>query len=503
MNRKTVALCLLAVTLLWSLTACKQQVGIIGGADGPTSVFVTDGDTENAIIIGPDGEVTTPANSADDTVSDTDSADDTASDTDSDGGTETPTDADTTSQADADAEPAPDGIPATPEEPPVPLTLAMLSGAWAEAVRAELPAFEQGNHVTCEVRELSRDELRAALSQTDTAYDLIMVHSSSVAACRKTNALASLSALGYRPGDDFIPSVLDICADGSAYTLAPWYGNATVLLCNKQSLIASDSSTDRIQNLQNLLAVCKAAKQRGEIGFVYHQSHEDRVTLDFLPILRSFDGWFVDHNQKPSVYTKKFQDAVNFFLELTATGKALPDSEFVKAIDSGKAAVGFIRSDWYTPSAKSAATYIVFPGAAEKGGETHPAGTCTIWGLGIPANSQHPEQAERLLEYLMHPSIQRNLIASGVTPCRYSLLQDAEILKSRPHYAKVAAAMEQSQYVPTLTEWPEMADILGEELWKVMAGRKKVTEALDDAQKRMEALLAGEPRPDAPAEDIP
>lgn len=490
MNRKTVALCLLSVTLLWSLTACKQQIGIIGGADGPTSIFVTDGDTENAIIIGPDGEVSTPANSAD-------------AETGGDTETETATDADTKSDKDADAESTPDGIPATPEEPPVPLTLGLLSGAWAEAVRAELPAFEQGNHVTCEVRELSRDELRAALSQTDTAYDLLMVHSSSVAELRKTNALASLSALGYRPDDDFIPSVLDICADGSAYTLAPWYGNATVLLCNKQSLIASNSSTDRIQNLQNLLAVCKAAKQRGEIGFVYHQSHENRVTLDFLPILRSFDGWFVDHNQKPSVYTKKFQDAVNFFLELTATGKALPDSEFIKAIDSGKAAVGFIRSDWYTPSAKSAATYLVFPGAATKGGETHPAGTCTIWGLGIPANSQRPEQAERLLEYLMHPNIQRNLIASGVTPCRYSLLQDAEILKSRPYYGKVLAAMEQSQYVPTLTEWPEMADILGEELWKVMAGRKKVTEALDDAQKRMEALLAGEPRPDAPAEDVP
>ena len=481
MNRKTLPLCLLVLTLLCSLTACKS-VGVIGGADGPTAVFVTDGDTENAIVIGPDGEVTTPEPAVDD------------ADT---------TETDAESEVDAAPAPTPDGIPPTPEEPPVPLTVALLSGAWAEAVRAELPAFEQGNHVVCEVRELSRDELHDALAGGTADCDLIMVHSSGMPEFRRSNALASLSALGYRPDGDFVPAVMDICADGSTYSLAPWYANATVLLCNKQSLIASGSSTDRIQSLQNLLSVCKAAKQRGEIGFAYHQTHEERVTLDFLPILRSFDGWFVDQNGKPSIYTKKFQDAVNFFLELTATGKALTNSDLLSAVDSGRAAVGFIRSDWYPLSPKSAATYISFPGKETSGGEPHATGTCTLWGLGIPAGSQHPEKAERLLEYLTNPNIQRNFLSSGLTPCRYSVLQDPELQKSYPHYAKLCTALEQSRYVPSLTEWPEMCDILGEELWKVMAGRKKVTEALDDAQKRAEALLAGEPRPDGPAEEVP
>ncbi|MBQ9493455.1 MAG: extracellular solute-binding protein [Oscillibacter sp.] len=477
MNRKTIPLCLLCLTLLCSLTACKQSAGIIGGADGPTAIFVTDGDTQNAIVIGPDGEVTTPDNSAADT--------ETVPDTDPDA-------------AAAETEPAsgPDGIPSAPEEPPTPLTLALLSGPWAEAVKAELSAFETGNHVVCEVRELSRTELHDALLQNTADYDLMMVHSSSVAEFRKTGALASLSALGYRPDSDFIPSVMDICTDGSTYFLAPWYGNASVLLCNKQSLIAAGSSTDRVRSLQHLLSVCKAAKQRGEIGFAYHQSHQDRVTLDFLPILRGFDGWFVDHNRKPSIYTKKFQDAVNFFLELTATGKSLPDSEFISAIDSGKAAAGFIRSDWYTPSAKSAATYIAFPTVSASNEEANSSGTCTVWGLGIPANAPNPEQAEHLLEYLVHPNIQRNLLTAGVTPCRYSILRDPDVQKEYPYFEKVCAAMENSQYVPTLTEWPEMCDILGEELWKTMAGRKKVTEALADAQSRMEALLAGEARPD-------
>ena len=436
------------------LTACAQ-IGIIGGADGPTTIIVG-GNNPDAIVVNTDGDA----------------------------------DGESAASGDSVKREGPDGIAPTPETPPTPLTLALLSGAWAEAVKAELPAFEQGNHVVCTVRELSRDELHDALSQGADGVDLIMAHSSHMPEYRKAGVLANLSALGYKFDDDIIPAVKEICADGAAVTLAPWYGNASVLLCNKQSLTASGSSTDRLQSLENLLAVCKAAKQRGEIGFAYHESFEERITLDFLPVLRSFDGWFLDHEGKPSIYTKKFQDAVNFFLDLTATGKAVPDADFVSTIDSGKAAMGFIRSDWYALTAKSAATYIVFPGAATRGGEKHNAGTCTIWGLGVPAASQNPELAERLLEYLANANIQRNMLSSGATPCRYSILQDPVLQKEYPHYAKVLDALEHSQYVPAVEEWPQMCDILGEELWKAMAGRKKVTESLEDAQSRVTAALS-------------
>jgi ABC-type glycerol-3-phosphate transport system substrate-binding protein len=487
---------LLAFALLCPLTAC--QAGIIGGADGPTSIFVTKGDDSDAIVIGPDGEVTSPSD-ADEGDSDAPESVDGASEAadGTDGASEAADGTGAASEAADGADAAesaaqasgPDGIPPTPEAPPTPLTLALLSGAWAEAIKAELPAFEEGNHAACTVLELSRDELHDLLAQGAGGVDLIMAHSSHMPEFRRLGALANLSALGYKSDADMVPNVMEICTDGNAVTLAPWYANASVLLCNKQSLTASGSSTDRLQHLDNMLAACKAAKQRGEIGFAYHESFEERIELDFLPVLRSFDGWILDHEGKPSIYTKKFQDAVNFFLELTATGKALPDGEFVSAIDGGKALMGFIRSDWYPLTAKSAATYIPFPGAAKRGGEAHDAGTCTLWGFGVPADSQSPELAERLLEYLLNPNIQRNMLPSGLTPCRYSILQDPEIQKTYPAFGKICAALENSRYVPAEEEWPQMCDILGEELWKVMAGRKKVTECLEDAQSRIEALL--------------
>ena len=493
---------LLIFALLVSLTACGQ-IGIIGGADGPTTIIVGGGEVK-----APEAETPPDADATEDSASDatesaetqgaSDAATQDASDAaapdrapDVSGVAEPDADAATVDSGDAAQTSGPDGIIApAPSEPPTPLTLAVLSGQWAEAIKAELSAFEQGNHVVCAVLELPRDELHETLAQGAAGCDLIMVHSDNMPEFRKTGVLANLSALGYKSDSDIIPAVTEICTDGSAVTLAPWHANASVLLCNKQSLIASNSSADRLQNLQNMLAACKAAKQRGEIGFAYHESFQDRVTLDFLPVLRAYDGWFLDRDGKPSIYTKKFQDAVNAFLDLTATGKSVSNEDFVSTIDSGKALMGFIRSDQYTLSPRRNATYISFPGAATRGGETHAAGTCAIWGFGVPAGSQNPELAERLLEYLLNPNIQRKALSARLTPCRYSLLQDPELQAQYPRYAKIREALENSQYVPAVTEWPQMCDILGEELWKVMAGRKKVTECLEDAQSRITALLS-------------
>ena len=473
------------------LTACGP-IGIIGGADGPTTMIIGGGEVKSPEAETPTDDATQDADAAQnasDAAKNAETQD--ASDSGNASGGSESADAATTDSGDAAQTSGPDGIIAPPpSEPPTPLTLALLSGAWAEAIKAELPAFEDGNHAVCSVLELSRDELHETLAQGGDGCDLIMVHSDNMPEFRKSGVLANLSALGYKPDSDIIPAVTEICTDGSAVTLAPWHANASVLLCNKQSLIASGSSTDRLQNLQNMLAACKAAKQRGEIGFAYHESFEDRVTLDFLPVLRAYDGWFLDRDGKPSIYTKKFQDAVNFFLDLTATGKSVPNADFVSTIDSGKALMGFIRSDQYTLSARRNATYISFPGAATRGGETHAAGTCNIWGFGVPAGSQNPELAERLLEYLLNPNIQRKALSARVTPCRYSLLQDPELQAQYPRYAKICEVLENSQYVPAVTEWPQMCDILGEELWKVMAGRKKVTECLEDAQSRITALLS-------------
>lgn len=486
MKLRKIWIAVLTAALAASLTACRNGgMGIIGGADGPTVVIVDGGMSkiepeapEKSEDAGAVAENADPENADAGILAENADPETVAEDV-------APENADPESLAENS-----DDAATVPDDTPTPLTLALLSGPWAAAVRDALPVFEDEHHVTCDVTELSRDELRDALASGGSGFDVMMVHSSGAADYKKSGVLANLSALGFKSDDDFIPSVAEICMDGSAYLAAPWHANSTVLLCNKENLISIGYSTDRLKSLENLLAACKAAKKQGKLGFVYHQSNDERFEMDFLPILRSFDGWVVDRDNNPTIYTKKFQDAMNFFLELAATGKAVSNSEFRAAIYDGQAAMGFIHTDAYKPSATSKATYITFPGALTPNGDPHKTGVISSWSLGIPAESQHPELAESLVEYLTHPNIEKALLPAGVVPCRYSILNDPEIRKAYPHFAKISAALDNSQYAPELAQWPQMRGILGEELWKVMAGRKKVTEALADGQSRLTALLA-------------
>ena len=75
-------------------------------------------------------------------------------------------------------------------------------------------------------------------------------------------------------------------------------------------------------------------------------------------------------------------------------------------------------------------TYCAITGAVAKGGETHNANVYGVWTIGIPSNSQNKELATELLSYLMDKDVQKSTVPSGGVPCRYSSLQDAEILKT-------------------------------------------------------------------------
>ena len=144
---------------------------------------------------------------------------------------------------------------------------------------------------------------------------------------------------------------------------------------------------------------------------------------------------------------------------------------------------------WYTPTADTAADYCAITGAVAKGGETHNANVYGVWTIGIPSNSQNKELATELLSYLMDKDVQKSTVPSGGVPCRYSSLQDAEILKTYPQYEVVCKALEGGMYRPVIAEWTQFYTILGAEMDNIVNGVKTVDQGLADAQTQLEALM--------------
>ena len=123
------------------------------------------------------------------------------------------------------AQPSSAAAPAASSAPQK-LTLILRGGSYADVVKAALPGFEAEHNVTCEVLDLSFDDLHTKIAldapNKQGQYDLCMVDGSWMAEFTANNVLANLSELGYSFDEDIIPATTDICTvDGSIY-LAPY-----------------------------------------------------------------------------------------------------------------------------------------------------------------------------------------------------------------------------------------------------------------------------------------
>ena len=375
------------------------------------------------------------------------------------------------------------------------LSLILRAGTYADVIKECLPAFEEEHNVTCTVQELSESDLYSGIAldaiNAEGSYDLCMVDGSWMAEFTENGVLANLSDLGYSLDDDIIPATTSICYVDDDVYLAPYYGNVTVLMFNKANVEAAGYSADTIQSLDDILKICQQAKADGKNGFIYRGDGQNNLVVDFLPILLSYGGWVVDDNNQPTVDTQEFKDAMNYYLELIATGQAQVKDDLIASVDSGSGTMGIGWPGWYTPTADSPADYIALNGAATAGGETHNANVYGIWAIGVPANSQNQELAVELLSYLMDADVQKSTVASGGVPCRYSSLQDPEILETYPQYEVVCQALESGVYRPVIAEWTQFYTTLGTEMDNIINGMKTVDQGLADAQAQLEELMAG------------
>ncbi|MBO6215417.1 MAG: extracellular solute-binding protein [Lachnospiraceae bacterium] len=376
----------------------------------------------------------------------------------------------------------------------VTLTLALRDGIYADAIEACLPEFEKENNLHCEVQRLSEEDLHSKVVEdavnTGGAYDLCMVDGSWMAEYTAKMLLLNLSEYGYELDEDIIPATTKVCYYGDDVYLAPYYGNVTVLLYNKDILERTGYSPDQLDNLDAIYEICYNSATRGNLGFMYRGDSNNNYVVDFLPILLSCGGWVVDENNNPTVDTPEFKAAVEFYKQLTETGTAIPRDDLVQAIESGNAAMGIGWPGWYTPSEDSPVDYSAVTGKKSADSEAYNASVYGVWTVGIPANSQKPELAVKLLKYLMDPEVQRSTVEKGGVPCRYSSLKDPKVLEKYPQYEAVCEALESGVYRPIMQEWPEFYDILGKQMEKMLHNAISVDAGCNEAQAELEKMLS-------------
>lgn len=384
----------------------------------------------------------------------------------------------------------------TPAETPAAskLTLILRGGTYADVIKAALPAFEAENNVTCEVLDLSFDDLHTKIAldaaNAQGAYDLCMVDGSWMAEFAANNVLANLSEMGYSFDDDIIPATTEICKVDDSIYLAPYFGNVTVMLYNKQLIADAGYAPEDIDTFADLMDIAQKTNAAGKKGFLIRGGSGDNIVSDFIPHLLANGGWVVDENNKPTVNTPEFKTAFENYIKLYKLGGTMDKDDIVAAIDSGEAALAQGWPGWYVPTADSNANYTVIPTKLDDSDTAKNTSMYGVWTVGICNNSQNKDLALKLLEYIMDPETQLASIDNGGVPCRESCLMNPDVLSKYPHLETVCGALKTGVYRPVIEQWAEFTNTLGTEMDAVIQGTKTMDQGLSDAQAQLEMLLA-------------
>ena len=370
------------------------------------------------------------------------------------------------------------------------LVLALREGTYAEVVKHDLEEFEDTYGVTCRILELSESDLHdLAVGEFKQKADLVMVDGSWVAELGEKERLVDLAEYGYTLDTDIIPATTTISYYNNHLYVVPYYGNVTVLLYNKSVLSQTKYDFDNLDNMDAIYVACMRAQQEGKNGFLYRGDTNSNIVVDFMPILLSFGGWVVDYDNRPIVNEQEFKDAFNFYLRLIDTGEAMDKETLIASIDSGDSLMAIGWPGWYMPSNSSAADYGPLEGRASADDAVYNANVYGIWTLGVSADSTNPQMAEKLIEYLMDPQVQKDSISVGGVPCRYSSLNNQDVLRQYPHYQSICLALESGQYRPLITQWNDFCDILGAHMREAIEDKKSSTDCLNAAQEELEKLM--------------
>ena len=378
---------------------------------------------------------------------------------------------------------------------PTQMTLILRGGTYAEALKASLPDFEAEHNVKIDVQELSFDDLHTGIAldavNSTGAYDLCMVDGSWMAEFTENNVLANLSEMGYSFDDDIIPATTTICKVDDNIYLAPFFGNVTVMLYNKQLIADAGYTPEDITTFEDLKVIAQKTKDAGKTGFLIRGGSADNIVSDFIPHLLVHGGWVIDENNQPTVDTPEFKAAMQEYLDLYALGGTMDKDDIVAAIDGGTAALGQAWPGWYVPTADTNANYTVIPTKLNDSDTPKNTSMYGVWCIGIPNNAPHKDLALELLEYVMSPEVQLASIEVGGVPCRTSCLLNEDVLATYPQYETVCAALQTGVYCPVIAEWTQFTNILGTEMDNIIQGTKTIDQGLADAQTQLVELMNG------------
>lgn len=375
------------------------------------------------------------------------------------------------------------------------LTVLARGGSHVNVLKVAIKEFQKEHDVKIKVLGLENADLKQKISldskNKEGAYDLVMLDDPWMPEFIEAKLLLNLSKNGYKEDNDFITKSLDIgkfpYAKGDIYAL-PFAGNVQFMFYNKSLLKELGGKVPT--NWDDVLILSQKVKKQEKLGYIVRAQQGNPIVSDFLPLLWAYGGDVLnDTHTKSTINSEIALKALNRYIELMDTGANYKKSDLVASVSKGKALISLGWPSWYISDGDSQAGYAPIPSKVSINSKEYATGMIGNWMLGVTANSQHKEIAQKFLIVATSAKVQKMAMDKGAVPTRKSVTNDQEILKKYPYLKTLEDATNNSVVRARTPLWGEVEKALGIELSGAITKTLTPKEALKNAQIAIDKIV--------------
>ncbi len=393
------------------------------------------------------------------------------------------------------------------------ITVAVPNGSEGDGLRGAAADYTAATGIGVEIVQAPYNNLfeRAAnAAATESGvFDIVLMDDPWIPFFAENGYLEELTdlfnAMGLPgPDSDFLSKSLAVCRNpynSGPFVCLPYVGNAQMFFYDPDKFAAAGVSGDPT-TWEDVIMAATAITADGsgrQHGYVFRGAEGNPVVADFMPIFWSYGASMFNADRSAvTVDSPEAAAAMDTFMRLKEASPRGVESyaadEVGRAIAGGTAASSINWPNWVATFEDPDESRVVgkIANTAIPGG-TH-AGSSEIghWTMGIMASSENIQEAFDFMVWATSAEQIKISAGRGNPPVRFSVFTDPELTAQDQfrHYPNLMTAIQYSTPRPRHPKWPEIENAFGVELSKAVAGVITPAEALANAQKEIEAIVA-------------
>ncbi len=266
----------------------------------------------------------------------------------------------------------------------------------------------------------------------------------------------------------------------------PWTVDGGVLYYRRDLVDEPPSDWDAVQRA----ALEGLASSDPTMGYVWQGDAYDSLTYNTLEFIWSYGGAVFGDGGRVAFDGPETRSALAAMLAMISSGASPPE---VTTFREGTSLLAFRDGDavlmrnWvYAWDRLQGADSTV---AGKVGLAPLPASCLGGRSLVLSPYSRHPEQAFRVMTFLVGEELQRQLALHGILPpALETVYDDADLLAAKPVLADLHAALSVAKPPPQIAEYDRLSEIVYDQVHRMLVGEQGVEETAANIQRQLETL---------------